>query len=670
MRKVASFLLCWLVLSSFFGFSQGEKNNWLFGDLAGIQFANNQYVGTLPQSAMQAVEGCASMSDADGNLLFYTNGNTVWNAQNEVIENGDGLIADLAATNSAMILKAPGDNETYYVFTSLVDCVKRPGFGQKGMQYYSLVDMNANNGLGRVTEKNSSLISGAAEKISALPHANGEDIWLITYRPVTLSFNVRLISEQGIGSATNYSLSQQISPVCPFDNSGSVGYMKGSPDGTMFANVDYSTGNLSLFRFDSSSGVLSNEIIVPIDEEAYGVEFSPNSRVLYISFAKTDGSRINSHLKQYSLFPYNRQSILDSETEFVNGVSSNPSPFGAFGALQLAPDGKIYVATLENSPFEDALSVINDPNTLGSPNFSLNEIVLTGGTNSTFGLPMFMYRFNEMDFFWSTACSQDEVEFTLIGGQGDDVTWNFGDMNSSTNTSTDLEPRHQFSSAGSYTVTAIVLDNFGETHNLENTVFIQNYPTPNTGVVYEVDSFFPAAIIDHNTLSDLILNDQANESITYFLSFQDATNEQNEQSDPVSFQTGEYFARVENLYSECVVIVPFQVEVTILDEDEVRDNCRPIFPTAITPDSNGINDLFTFFHTDDHDCEIIVNEFTLFDRWGNVVAKNASGMLNMGTSNDVQLSPGIYLYEVNYSLTTDYVDVYDRSQAGVVNVLQ
>ena len=64
-------------------------SNWFFGQGAGLDF------GTDPPSALENSNidfpsSGVSVSDADGNLLFYSDGVTVWNGDNEIMENGEG----------------------------------------------------------------------------------------------------------------------------------------------------------------------------------------------------------------------------------------------------------------------------------------------------------------------------------------------------------------------------------------------------------------------------------------------------------------------------------------------------------------------------------------------------------------------------------------------------
>ena len=132
-------LLKTLLLWSFFCFGQLESNNWYFGSNAGITFSSGAPVA-LTNGALTTTEGVATISDGSGNLLFYTNGVTVWNRNHLTMTNGTGLFGDGSSTQSAIIVKQPGNTNIYYVFTSDNDA------GPNGI-CYSIVDMNLSLGL-------------------------------------------------------------------------------------------------------------------------------------------------------------------------------------------------------------------------------------------------------------------------------------------------------------------------------------------------------------------------------------------------------------------------------------------------------------------------------------------------------------------------------------------
>jgi len=94
-----------------------RTQNWYFGDKAGLSFATDPPT-PLTDGAMSTVEGCATISDTAGNLLFYTNGVTVWNKNHQVLQNGTGLKGDPSSTQSAIIIPQPGNDSVYFIFTT------------------------------------------------------------------------------------------------------------------------------------------------------------------------------------------------------------------------------------------------------------------------------------------------------------------------------------------------------------------------------------------------------------------------------------------------------------------------------------------------------------------------------------------------------------------------
>lgn len=117
---------------------------------------------------METFEGCAIVSDAEGNVLFYTNGGgrdpeqsgqtsgKIWNRNDEIMYDMGGTEGGgFSAMQSALILPKPGEDEVYYLFTmeevefNIGGSV--PGQPQgRGLSYFE-VDMALNNGLGGVT---------------------------------------------------------------------------------------------------------------------------------------------------------------------------------------------------------------------------------------------------------------------------------------------------------------------------------------------------------------------------------------------------------------------------------------------------------------------------------------------------------------------------------------
>ena len=94
----------------------GRNNIWYFGENAGIDFSYGSPVA-LSNSAMVAVEGCATICDVNGNLLMYTNGQEVWNKNHQIMQNGSGLNGSHSATQSGLFIPDPAQNNRCYLFT-------------------------------------------------------------------------------------------------------------------------------------------------------------------------------------------------------------------------------------------------------------------------------------------------------------------------------------------------------------------------------------------------------------------------------------------------------------------------------------------------------------------------------------------------------------------------
>ena len=83
--------------------AQNQTDNWYFGNKAGLNFSTCTPT-ILTDGQVNTDEGVATISDANGNLLFYTDGVTVWNKQHLIMVNGTGLAGHPSSTQSAVIV--------------------------------------------------------------------------------------------------------------------------------------------------------------------------------------------------------------------------------------------------------------------------------------------------------------------------------------------------------------------------------------------------------------------------------------------------------------------------------------------------------------------------------------------------------------------------------------
>jgi hypothetical protein len=101
------FFLSFLCLLALQVLAQNESQKWYFGSNAGLDFSTNPPT-PLTNGMLNTIEGCATICDALGNLLFYTDGSTVYDQTHAVMANGTGLSGNSSSTQSAIIVKKPG----------------------------------------------------------------------------------------------------------------------------------------------------------------------------------------------------------------------------------------------------------------------------------------------------------------------------------------------------------------------------------------------------------------------------------------------------------------------------------------------------------------------------------------------------------------------------------
>ncbi|WP_242158289.1 T9SS type B sorting domain-containing protein [Aestuariivivens sediminis] len=395
MRKIAFFLLTCLIGHT--SYSQDEASNWYFGSNAGLRFNPDGSTMNLSDGQLNTDEGCASISDSSGNLLFYTDGITVWNKLHKPMPNGLGLFGDPSSSQSAIIVPKPDDLNIYYIFT--VD-TSVGGDPDRGFNF-SVVDMTLESGLGDVlsSSKNVQLLQDSSEKISAvLKDCVSKSIWVITFgtssgvseeNPIFNTFYAYEVSNSGINTTP---VKSTVNTFITEDR----GYLKLSPDGTKLACANIGSG-LFLFDFDAGTGVVSNQTNIDIGfnpggkpQVPYGIEFSQNNELLYVScYYESPQNEFNNPQSQYgSLLQYDLTVSNISASEIVIDHRQMYR-----GALQLGPNGKIYRAmNLTYPQGSPSLSVINNPNARGSAcDYSHNAVLLFN--NSRQGLPPFIASF-------------------------------------------------------------------------------------------------------------------------------------------------------------------------------------------------------------------------------------------------------------------------------------
>ncbi|MCK0157772.1 T9SS type B sorting domain-containing protein [Cellulophaga sp. F20128] len=379
-------LLVLSILLPLFSFSQSEASNWYFGEGAGLSFNGNGSVTAVTDGKLNTKEGCATISDSDGNLLFYTDGITVYTSTHDIMQNGTGLYGDPSSSQSALIVPNQKDTHIFYIFT--VDTSLGGTDKDYGLNY-STVDLSLNAGAGAITQKNKNLLANCSEKITAvLKDCFEKSVWVIAYGSEsgnTEIFDTFFAFEVNDTGVVMTPVINTFDSIAISDNRG---YLKLSADGTKMAAANVKDG-LYLYDFDASTGVLANQQHIAIrasNKDPYGVEFSPNNELLYVvAYNAVQGlDTESSNLLQFNLKAGDisaSQVVLDERNIYR-------------GALQLAENGKIYrslaVSYDEGSRY---LGVINNPNQLGTAAGYQHNAIYLNGKHATQGLPPFIQSF-------------------------------------------------------------------------------------------------------------------------------------------------------------------------------------------------------------------------------------------------------------------------------------
>ncbi len=441
--------------------AQKQANYWYFGNHAGISFANGPPVA-LTNGALQTGEGCSSISTAAGALEFYTDGQFVYTKNHTLMPNGSGLYGHSSSTQSGIIVPKPGSSTEYYIFT--VDAADNNL--ERGL-CYSKVDMTLNNGLGDVvtSEKNISLVPLACEKVTAVGHGDGQTFWVITKKWGNADLYAYRITWDGV--VTTPVISTTGPPLVGNIGQDSKGYLKVSPDGTKIASANNTKFSVDIYNFDKFTGIITHFVTDDTytggQGGPYGVEFSPNSKRLYIGEWK-DGRKIN----QYDLSSDDPTLIVGTRT-VVATVGQNAAPIGA---LQLGPDNRLYIARSG----ANYLSRINQPNTLGAFSGYVDNAVGLSGRQCNYGLPPFIqsFFFLTADFYWDEpACDGYPTQFSAsISDTPDSLRWTFpGGV-----TTTEMNPTFHFTGPGLWPVFLKVFM-YGQVKNVNRLVTVGSTPS-------------------------------------------------------------------------------------------------------------------------------------------------------------------------------------------------
>lgn len=491
--KKLVFFLC-LFLYSLTSFAQKEVSQWFIAG-SGQYYMDGTGPQQQPEPPLYVGGSNTSICDSNGNLLFFI---SAYNNYNSIIYDrnykplpyfSNPNIYLLAGYGNAFFVKKPGSNSQYYLFYT--GNFENP---VNHKVHYALLDLSLNNGYGDVIESNV-LIDDQLSYGFTILHKTNEDFWILTHKRITKQFNTWEVTSSGIASKPVKSFSGLVADSSAYD----FGELKASPNGKFVSGFATQYTNTSLtkslrfvevFQFNNTTGDVSNYIKTATQYGDYFplsyMEYSPDNRLLYVMYNNfispchptgyQSGSIVQYNLCYTDSILFNRYSI-----ELANNYNLCNNSY--WGAAQLATDKKIY------TPYTDAfvMSSIQKPNVIG--NSSAFTLYTPGWevTNYTSGMPTFYHSYVEQttknNITYSGACYPSPITFRVANDTIASVKWNFGDPSSASNTSTLLQPSHQFSKPGIYTVTADLYTHDG--NNIETISEIVEIKDPSGRLLYD-----------------------------------------------------------------------------------------------------------------------------------------------------------------------------------------
>ncbi len=394
MKKLPLILI--FCLFAHYGYSQQRAAVWYFGNRAGIDFSGGLPV-PVNGNQMVAEKGCSVVCNREGQIQFYTNGILLWNRKGGLMAGCDSLHGSQYLNQNSIIVPQPLSDSVYWLFTV-------NGSDSVLKFTYSIVDMNRQNGLGEVTLLNDTLLSMIVEKVSAVKHCNGRDYWIVTHDISDIFYSFRLTPD---------GITEKVTSKVGGTAKADIGYLKISPAGDKIVMPLNNENVLAeLCDFDNKTGRIAHPLFIyrkNPDTYCFGIEFSPDGNMLYMT---TGGKHFN--LWQFDLRNKTEDGLNNSGVKISSGNNF---------AMQLAPDGKIYIAR-ENTPY---LNAVKHPDRRGIDCGYEAKSLFLHGREVFKGLPNFVQSwFYTPSFDARNLCFGDTSRFVFLRtGNIDSLIWRF-----------------------------------------------------------------------------------------------------------------------------------------------------------------------------------------------------------------------------------------------------
>lgn len=469
---------------------QQQAAKWYFGANAGVSFEGGQPTA-ITDGKVNTPEGVSAISNKQGELLFYTDGVSVfdkegnsirWRNPADSVRAGGKLAGSGNSTQSALIVPQPecrGCETIYYIFTTN-DSTKQLS--------YTIVDMRGNRGKGEIVEANVPLHGGTTERVSSVQNPQDSTYWVVTRDTASNNYRFYKVTKTGVIEA---------GPPRPLGtpnltNPQSEGYLKFSNNGKKLAIVIPGPPRnfVEVYDFNDSTGATSNKVTIdlgPSPPRAYGVEFSPDGTNMFVSFTGDSAGTVASKILAYNV------ERMDSTAIALTRITVDSTKGVRYGALQYAPDGKIYVA-VEGRTF---LGVINNPDTTTAREMDfVREGLSLDGKRSLLGLPNFVQSIIQPPsgpgISYSDTCFGTPTQFQsgpICEPRKDTYEWDFGDGSKGSG----QQVSHLYARPGQYTVK---LRQFNDCKDTTMTAQITILASPKVNLGQDINQCRPSVTLD------------------------------------------------------------------------------------------------------------------------------------------------------------------------------
>lgn len=662
--RILSLLLIIILTTNIDCLAQKQDNVWCMGYGGGVDF--NTDPPTTFESSIRSIETTASISDKyTGKLLFYSDGGSIWDGSHNVMKNGNGIGQDqspFSSVQGSVIVPFISDENKYYVFTI-------PAMGKiAGDLYYSVVDMTLNNGLGAVVPdmKKIKIAEGFTEGIIAMQGCGY--VWLVTQlRSESGDFYAYKISAEGISSEP------VISPRNYKKRSSSQAGIKASPDYMKIVSIGkyfddmYGEPFIAIQDFDPATGKVSNGRLIDTSKNTihYGCEFSPNGKLLYVTYGK--------NVYQYNI-SLNTADIAASKT--LIGESSSY----LLNNLQLRDDGNIYIVRYE-SPFLDKISNCDAP----APGCTFTEQAVETGGSPTYNLPQKIVYPKQNSFggtskIDTTICNAIPV---LLKAPSSNVTWQDGSNDSvytasqagrywAISQNKDCQTFTDTFLVGELRVNAkinndtiicmgdtITLSDAGQpigttylwsTGSTQEAISVSNNGIYTLKIDYRGCTDSDQVNVDHHLPISIELGKDT--TICKGLTLTIPQHATTTDADKYTWQNGSTDSKFEVTQPGVYKVSVSGICQTLRDSIIITGrNCSYFFPSAFTPNADGRNDIARLRG----DIGALTNfRLSIFNRWGERVFTTTDPTMGWdGKYKDQPAEMGAYFYQVQYKYLGD-----------------